>query len=82
MNDTDMNATAREDLSRSQKKKTRRIVLWTVLGLLLVGLTLGGWHAYRIFKNSASLFAHTPAATPPPGSGPPGPRLPLELRGP
>ena len=77
MNDTDMNATAREDLSRSQKKKTRRIVLWTVLGLLLVGLTLGGWHAYRIFKNSASLFAHTPAATPLPEATLLAPAFPL-----
>ncbi len=77
MNDTDMNATAREDLSRSQKKKTRRIMLWTVLGLLLVGLTLGGWHAYRIFKNSASLFAHTPAATPLPEATLLAPAFPL-----
>lgn len=53
----------REELSLPQKKKTRRIVLWTVLGLVLVGLALGGWHAYRILKQPASLFAEAPAAT-------------------
>jgi len=53
----------REELSLPQKKKTRRIVLWTVLGLVLVGLALGGWHGYRILKQPASLFAEAPAAT-------------------
>ena len=53
----------REELSLPQKKKTRRIVLWTVLGLVLVGLALGGWHAYRILKQPASLFDEAPAAT-------------------
>ena len=53
----------REELSLPQKKKTRRIVLWTALGLVLVGLALGGWHAYRILKQPASLFAEAPAAT-------------------
>ena len=59
----DMKKTAQEDLPRSQNKKKRRIVLWTVLGLVLVGLVLGGWHAYRILKQPASLFAEAPAAT-------------------
>ena len=58
-----MKKTAQEDLPRSQNKKKRRIVLWTVLGLVLVGLVLGGWHAYRILKQPASLFAEAPAAT-------------------
>ena len=53
----------REELSLPQKKKTRRIVLWTALGLVLVGLALGGWHGYRILKQPASLFAEAPAAT-------------------
>ena len=59
----DMKKVDREELSLPQKKKTRRIVLWTVLGLVLVGLALGGWHAYRILKQPASLFAEAPAAT-------------------
>ena len=58
-----MKKAAREDLPRSQKKKARRIVLWTLLGLVLVGLGLGGWHAYRILKQPASLFSEAPAAT-------------------
>ncbi len=53
----------REKLSLPQKKKTRRIMLWMALGLVLVGLMLGGWHAYRILKQPASLFSEAPAAT-------------------
>lgn len=63
MKGKDMKKADREELSLPQKKKTRRIVLWTVLGLVLVGLALGGWHAYRILKQPASLFAEAPAAT-------------------
>ena len=58
-----MKKTAQEDLPRSQKKKARRIVLWALLGLVLAGLALGGWQAYRILKQPASLFAEAPAAT-------------------
>ena len=58
-----MKKSAREDLPRPQKKKARRIVLWTLLGLVLAGLGLGGWHAYRILKQPASLFSEAPAAT-------------------
>ena len=58
-----MEKTAREDLPRPQKKKVCRIVLWTLLGLVLAGLGLGGWHAYRILKQPASLFSEAPAAT-------------------
>ena len=63
MKGKDMKKADREELSLPQKKKTRRIVLWTVLGLVLVGLALGGWHAYRILKQPASLFDEAPAAT-------------------
>ena len=52
-----------EELSLPQKKKKRRIVLWTVLGLVLAGVALGGWQGYRILKKPASLFAQAPAAT-------------------
>ena len=58
-----MEKTSGETLPRSNKKKTRRIVLWTVLGLVLVCLALVGWHAYRILKQPASLFADAPVAT-------------------
>ena len=58
-----MKKAAQKDLPRSQKKKARRIVLWTMLGLVLAGLGLGGWHAYRILKQPASLFSEAPAAT-------------------
>ncbi len=58
-----MKKAARKDLPPPQKKKTRRIVLWTLLGLVLMGLGLGGWHAYRILKQPASLFADAPSAT-------------------
>ena len=58
-----MKKAAQKDLPRSQKKKARRIVLWTLLGLVLAGLGLGGWHAYRILKQPASLFSEAPAAT-------------------
>lgn len=63
MKDNDMKKKVREDTPRTNTKKKRRIVLWTVLGLVLVGLALGGWHGYRILKQPASLFAEAPAAT-------------------
>jgi len=63
MKDNDMKKKVREDTPRTNTKKKRRIVLWTVLGLVLAGVALGGWHAYRILKQPASLFAQAPAAT-------------------
>jgi len=58
-----MKKAAQKERPRSQKNKARRIVLWTLLGLVLAGLGLGGWHAYRILKQPASLFSEAPAAT-------------------
>lgn len=58
-----MKKAAQKERPPSQKKKARRIVLWTLLGLVLAGLGLGGWHAYRILKQPASLFSEAPAAT-------------------
>ena len=58
-----MKKKVREDTPRTNTKKKRRIVLWTVLGLVLVGLALGGWQGYRILKKPATLFAQAPAAT-------------------
>ena len=63
MKDNDMKKKVREDTPRTNTKKKRRIVLWTVLGLVLVGLALGGWQGYRILKKPATLFAQAPAAT-------------------
>jgi hypothetical protein len=63
MKDNDMKKKVREDTPRTNTKKKRRIVLWTVLGLVLVCLALVGWHAYRILKQPASLFADAPVAT-------------------
>ncbi len=63
MKDNDMKKKVREDTPRTNTKKKRRIVLWTVLGLVLVGLALGGWQGYRILKKPATLFAEAPAAT-------------------
>ncbi len=59
----DMKKNSGKKHPRPNRKKTRRIVLWSVLGLVLVGLALGSWHAYRILKKPASLFAKAPAAT-------------------
>ena len=65
------------------KQKKKRTVLWILLVLLLTGLALGGWQAYRILKKPASLFTETgstpipeptilapafPITTPTPGS--------------
>ena len=63
MKDNDMKKKVREDTPRTNTKKKRRIVLWTVLGLVLAGLALGGWQGYRILKKPATLFAQAPAAT-------------------
>ena len=52
-----MKKKVREDTPRTNTKKKRRIVLWTVLGLVLVGVALGGWQGYRILKKPATLFA-------------------------
>ena len=57
-----MNQQNREDVLQPKKKK-KRIVLWILLALLLAGLALGGWQAYRILKKPASLFTEA-AATP------------------
>ena len=48
---------------KPENKKKRRIVLWTLLGLLVVGLLIGGWHMYRVLAKPASLFTEAPAAT-------------------
>ena len=41
-----MKKKVREDTPRTNTKKKRRIVLWTVLGLVLAGVALGGWQGW------------------------------------
>ena len=60
---------------KAPPKRTRRIVLWTILGLALVGLFLGGRHAYRILTKPEALFA---TATPVPTEAPLQPAFPVE----
>ena len=58
-----MEEAPRKNRRRSKKTKTRRIILWALLGLVCVALALGGWQAYRILAKPASLFTEAPDVT-------------------
>lgn len=54
-----------------EKKKKKHIVLWIILGVLVIGLAVLGWFAYRVLAQPHSLFEDPvakataiPAATP------------------
>ena len=70
-----MEQKTRKESSRP-KLKARHTVLWVLLGLVVVGLALGGWHAFRILKQPASLFAEA-AVTPVPGPASLAPAFPI-----
>lgn len=48
----------RHKIRKSKQPMTRkkRIIKWIAIGLLLLGLIVGGWFAYRVLSNSNSIF--------------------------
>lgn len=42
--------------AKQPKSRTRRIVFWVVIGLLVIGLGMGGWLAYKAYVASSNVF--------------------------
>lgn len=42
--------------AKQPKSRTRRIVFWVVIGLLVIGLGMGGWLAYKAYVASSQVF--------------------------